>query len=151
MGASESGTHGSDAGQPSLETRADVVKRALEAFARGDIETLLAEADDDVTLKPLITVWRREYRGHAGIREWYGDVNELWEEFGLSADAFEELDPSTLLVNVTWSGRAKGASALLDGPGFAVIGFRGEKVTDIALYMDEASARRAAPGPNRES
>jgi hypothetical protein len=51
-----------------------IVTRWLDAFNHRDLEGLLAVADPDLTLRPMRWVQRREYRGHAGIREWLEEI-----------------------------------------------------------------------------
>jgi transcription termination factor Rho len=103
----------------------DLARRAIDAIARDDLSELLKQVHDDVELHPLVSVWERTYRGHAGIEQWRRDRDELWEEFGVWADGVRDLNDHTVLVVAHWRGRARGAGEM-GGPVASVVSFRGE-------------------------
>jgi ketosteroid isomerase-like protein len=121
----------------------DVVHEALNAIRQRDLSAFLKQLDGDVVLHPLLTVWQRTYRGHEGIEQWWGDVDEVWEDFTLEAKDFRDVGEGILLVRLDWRGRAKGAPVELDGPAAAVVRFRENKVVSIDVHLDEGHALRA--------
>jgi ketosteroid isomerase-like protein len=123
-----------------------VVRQALDALGRRDLPGLLEHVDADIELHPLLSVWPRTYSGRDGIEEWWRDVGELWEDFTLEPEAFRDFGDGNLLVRVRWRGRAKGATAELDGPAAAVVRFRTDKVTSVEIHLDEAQALQAIVG-----
>ena len=124
----------------------EVTKVVLDAFSRRDLPTILDHVEDDFELNPLISVWQRNYRGREGVEQWWHDVAEVWDEFAIEGTEFRRIDDQTLLVVVSWSGRATGGSVDLAGPGAALVRFRGERPVSASVYVDEASAVRAAAG-----
>lgn len=66
-----------------------IVRAIYDAFARRDVEAALAHVDADVTFAPEGTariLGRDEpYRGHAGMRQYFADVEQLWDELTLHA------------------------------------------------------------------
>ena len=78
---------GSDA-DAAIET----VRRIYEAFARRDIEAMLAHAAPDIEFVPQGTqsrVGRTEpYHGHDGVREYFADAARVWKDLTLSATDF---------------------------------------------------------------
>ena len=67
----------------------EIVRAIYEAFARRDVEAALVHVDADVTFAPEGTariLGRAEpYRGHDGLREYFADVERLWDELTLHA------------------------------------------------------------------
>ena len=67
----------------------DIVRAIYDAFARRDIEAALEHVDPDMTFAPEGTaklLGRTEpYRGHAGLREYFADVERTWAELTLHA------------------------------------------------------------------
>ena len=61
----------------------DVVKAVFAAFAERDVEGVLAHADADIVFSPVTGDYagRTEpYRGHDGMRQYFRDVAEVWDE-----------------------------------------------------------------------
>ena len=125
--------------EPEIES----VRRAFDAIARRDVRALVDEADPEIEFHPLLSVWQRNYRGHAGVEQWFNDVAEQWEEFNARIDGVRELDDGGLLVRTYWHGRAKGSPTEIHGPGALVIHFRAGKATSLDVYLDEAHALKA--------
>ena len=67
----------------------EIVRAIYDAFARRDVEAALEHVDPDITFAPEGTariLGRSEpYRGHAGMREYFADVERLWDELTLHA------------------------------------------------------------------
>ena len=57
--------------------------RFHEAWTDGDLAAVLAMTDPDVVVHPLHGVMysQTEFRGHDGMRTWYGEMTEPWERF----------------------------------------------------------------------
>jgi ketosteroid isomerase-like protein len=59
----------------------ELVRRALEAFPRGEMEEMLSYMDPECELHSAIVggAEGNVYRGHEGFRRWYADSFEVWE------------------------------------------------------------------------
>jgi hypothetical protein len=74
----------------------ELVRRALEAFPRGEMEEMLSFMDPECELHSAIVggAEGNVYRGHEGLRRWYADSFEVWRSalsgasFAISAIAF---------------------------------------------------------------
>jgi ketosteroid isomerase-like protein len=60
----------------------EVVRRALEAWSRGDLEASLAFVDPEVEWRGtgLFPGVARVYHGHEGYTRWWNDFRALWDE-----------------------------------------------------------------------
>jgi ketosteroid isomerase-like protein len=60
----------------------EIVQLAFEAIRRRDIEGLLQMYDPDIEFMPLTgtLVESGGYAGHAGVRDYFDEVAQVWEE-----------------------------------------------------------------------
>ncbi len=67
-----------------------VVRAIYDAFARRDVEAALAHIADDVVFAPQGTASRAgrqaPYLGHDGVRQYFADVERLWEDLRIHAE-----------------------------------------------------------------
>jgi ketosteroid isomerase-like protein len=99
-------------GNPSgVTSDIDVVRRIYAAFARRDLEgaiELLAPGCELHLRGTLDLIGRSEpYRGHAGMREYFGDVERTWEDLALFAEDFRAI-PGAVVVMGHVEGRIGG-------------------------------------------
>ena len=91
----------------------DVVRAIYAAFAARDLEAALAfvAPDCDIHLAgtPRALGRTAPYRGHAGVREYFADVERVWHELTIHADDFRAI-PGSVVVMGHVSGRSQ------DGP-----------------------------------
>ena len=85
---------------PVAELPAAMVMRWVEAFNRRDIDGLLACVSQDVNLHPLaLPGFAESYRGHDGVREWLGRVQEGNHQYQVVLDAVREVDEGTVFAS----------------------------------------------------
>ena len=86
----------------------DVVRAIYAAFAARDIEGALdfISPDCEIHLEATARAAGREepYRGHDGLREYFADVERVWDELELHADDFRTV-PGSVIVLGHASGR----------------------------------------------
>ena len=85
---------------PAAELSTTMVMRWVEAFNRRDIDRLLACVSPDVNLHPLaLPGFAASYRGHDGVREWLGRVQEGNHQYQVVLDAVREVDEGTVFAS----------------------------------------------------
>ena len=99
-------------GNPSGVTNdIDVVRAIYAAFAARDLDRAveLLSPDCELHLRGTQDLIGREepYRGHAGMREYYDDVERTWEELTLFANDFRAI-PGAVVVMGHVEGRLDG-------------------------------------------
>jgi ketosteroid isomerase-like protein len=88
-----------------LTDEADVVRAIYDAFARRDLETAMRFTSPDCELD---FAGRAEpYRGHQGLREYFADVERVWQDLVLHADDFRII-PGSVIVIGHITGRREG-------------------------------------------
>ena len=91
----------------------DVVRAIYSAFAARDLDAALAyvASDCDIHLAGTPRALGRDepYRGHAGLRQYFADVERVWQELTIEAEDFRVI-PGSVIVMGQVAGRSQ------DGP-----------------------------------
>jgi ketosteroid isomerase-like protein len=124
---------------------ADVARQAFDAIGRWSIDELLALYDPEVEFLPL-TGTRVEsggYFGHAGVRAYFEEVGEVWEEMRPHADDIRTVgDDVVILGGCAVRGRGSGAES--DSPMAWVLTVRDGRVVRHRGYATREEALDAA-------
>ena len=129
-----------DRARPPASNR-ELVERLFEAFNRRDAEEIVAALRRGARFFPVGTaeaVGRdRPYRGPAGLRDYLGDVDRVWEELLISADL------SSATATRCWSAAASTRRG-------RELGIRDMPMTWIwDIAGGASSAARSSPTPSR--
>ena len=71
-----------------------LVQAWVAAINRGDLDALLELAADDIEYRSyLAVVSGREgsYHGHDGLRQYFGELDEVWDSFHVEVDEYRDL------------------------------------------------------------
>jgi ketosteroid isomerase-like protein len=119
------------------------LREAFGGASRGEIEPLLELCCEDVEWTEQILPDQRVYRGHAGVRQWFSEVWQVFTQGTIELIAFEEAgDRGVTEAVVTTTGVESGAA--VRATVFHVIRFREGKIAQITALSDHDDARRAA-------
>ena len=125
----------------------EAFKRALDASNRGDIEAALKDLDPEVEWHPaLLASLEAEatvYRGHDGVREWFGKLFEAFSERHIEVEEIRDLGDRILAIGrVRMRGEASGAET--ESPIAYLVDYRDGKATRVRSYLDPREALEAA-------
>jgi ketosteroid isomerase-like protein len=109
--------------------RGDYDDAFREYFDR-DHELLPPSAYPDIELS---------YRGVAGWRQWFGQMDEIWHDFRTEPERFFDAG-ARVVVFVRVSGKAKGGGPALAISSAHVLTLRDGKVTRTDVFLDRAEA-----------
>jgi ketosteroid isomerase-like protein len=94
-----------------LTDEADVVRAFYAAFARRDVEAALHVTSNDCELDFAGTARlagrSKPYHGHEGLREYFADVERVWQDLELHAEDFRII-PGSVIVIGHITGRREG-------------------------------------------
>jgi uncharacterized protein len=94
-----------------LTDEADVVRAIYDAFARRDVEGAIGFLSPDCELDfagtSRLAGRNGPYRGHDGLREYFRDVERVWEELVLHTDDIRVI-PGSVIVIGHITGRRQG-------------------------------------------
>ena len=123
----------------------DLVRRALEAFPRGDVEEMLSYLDPEIEWHSAIVgaAEGNVYRGHEGFRQWFADSFESFEELTNEWSEFRDLGDRVLaLGHVKARGRESGVE--LDSPIAFLFTLRGGKSLKAEGFLSRDKGLQAA-------
>jgi ketosteroid isomerase-like protein len=126
------------------EENAQVARRTFEAIGRWDIDGLLTMYDPAIEFLPL-TGTRVEsggYIGHAGVRAYFEEVGEVWEDMRPHVDDVRTVGDHVLLLGGC-AVRGRGSGAESDSPMAWVLTVRDGKVVRHRGYAGRAEALKA--------
>jgi ketosteroid isomerase-like protein len=125
------------------EANVELHRRIVEAVNGRDIETLIACFDPTVEHHPLLSAVGgvTVYRGHNGVRTWFAQLDEPWEELRAEPQTYFDLGGQTL-VFLMFHGRGRHSGADVAMPVAQAIGWRNGLAVYSKLYADRADALR---------
>ena len=121
-------------------TNVDAVRRSYEAFARGDLDGVVADMHEEIE-------WHQArglphggtYRGLPEVRRAIFEPldEEWWDEFSADPDEFLDAGAEVVVLG-RYRGRAKGTGKPLDVPYAHVWTFRDGKAVRFRQFLDTA-------------
>lgn len=126
--------------------KVELVKRAVDAYSRRDVDTFLAElATPDFEWWPALTRAFEGgcYRGREGVERFDADTRDNWEELRSVPEEFRDLGDRVLVLG-RMQGRGKGSGAPVDAPIANIYDIRGGRIWRVRAYLDREEALRAA-------
>ena len=121
----------------------EVVQRAYQAFAEGDLTALLSEFAPDVvsyTAPPLPDP--AEYHGHDGLMQWMGNWTEGFDEFAMEVEEYTDTGDD-VVVQAYQRGTGAGSGAPAERRFWFLNTVREDKITRIGVHATEAEALEA--------
>ena len=123
-----------------MSSPVDIVERAYEAFARGDLDAVVADMDESIE-------WQQAqglphggtYRGLAEVRANVFDPldRDWWSVFTAVPDEFLEAGEEVVVLG-RYRGTAKQTGKQLDVPFVHIWSLRGEKAWRFRQFLDTA-------------
>ena len=126
-----------------IATDIEVVQATFAAFAAHDLQAVLALSAPDIELTAVtgnLAARTDPYRGHDGMRQYFRDVGEVWEELRLTPREFRAEGD---LILVTGKVSARSRSRTVSGSTGWIWRVRDGKVTYIRVYPSAADATAA--------
>jgi uncharacterized protein len=123
----------------------EIVRKSFDAIGRGDLDALLDLYDPEIEFEPL-TGTRVEtggYRGHQGVRQYFEEANEVWDEVRPVAGEITTTADEVVVFGHC-SIRGKASKIETDSPCSWVITLRDGKITRHRVYRTNSEALEAA-------
>ena len=123
----------------------ELVKRAIDAFNRRDVDGIVECVNPDVEWFPAmpVTFGGGAFRGPEGVAAYVGEVRDTWEEYRVVGEDFRDLGDRVLVLSrVEASGVGSGAP--VGSPLGLIYDFRDGKSSRVLSYLDHGEASRGA-------
>ena len=121
----------------------ELVRRWFEGLARGDLGPEIC--DEEI----LIRNWdespiRGPYHGHAGLRQWWADFDDAFEDVHLELKEAIDVDDERVVTAQHVVGRFRLTGIEVDGPFGAIVTVRDGKIVSAIGYASPGRAKKAA-------
>jgi ketosteroid isomerase-like protein len=131
---------------------AELARRGIDAFNRGDIATVLEQLDDEIEVyTPPELPNAGIYRGHEGFLRWAAQWSEAWEEFRLELERLDFVGEHYEVVTVRQFGRGAGSGVEVEMRIAQLYEVHDGKATRLHYYPDREKALVAAECLSREA
>jgi ketosteroid isomerase-like protein len=125
----------------------EAIRRAAEAFNRGDIDALLREVDPEVEWHPLLQVLlggeTTVYLGHERARELYRDIDEAFTDTQVELSEVRDLGERVVAIGHL-RGRGRESGAETETAIAWLVDFQNGKAVRVHEYLDPNEALGAA-------
>jgi ketosteroid isomerase-like protein len=128
------------------EENVALVRRAFDAYTRGDIDAVLALCDEDilVTQAEEVPGVPPQQRGHAGVLEAFGIWPEQWDDFQVEIKEILADPGDQVVVATRQSGRGKQSGVEVEAEFTFLFAIRDGKITEWRIFVHESQALAAA-------
>jgi ketosteroid isomerase-like protein len=116
----------------------ELVRQAFDAFRRDDIDAVLELCAPDVVVSdPQRT--GATFRGHAGLRRFFEEWMENWEEYRSEPVELTEVDDA-ILVRAHQTGKGRLSGIEIDQDLFVLLRLRDGKFVEYGIYNSREDA-----------
>jgi ketosteroid isomerase-like protein len=125
-------------------TLEDTVYTAYEAWSRRDIDALLEVVHPEAEARPILgaNIGISVYRGREGLRDWFKDLHQEWEQFQTRVTQIDARDDRALLtIQIHARGRASGV--VIEGDLYHVVELRDGLILRLEAFGDRDGALKA--------
>ena len=124
------------------EDNVGTVRSSYEAFLRRDLDGFLSYHDPDIEFRSLVLEVEGVYRGHDGLRSWWGTILDVFPDWTPQIeDARESGD--RVLFRVRVEGPGTGTGMDLERHSWNVVEVHDGHITSSAFYRTEEEALEA--------
>jgi ketosteroid isomerase-like protein len=125
----------------------EAVKRAFDAFNRGDLDAMLKDLDPEVEWHPMFQMLLggegTVYRGHEGVREMLQDTREAFTELQAEPSEVRDFGERVLAIG-RFRARGRESGAKTETANAWLVEFKNGKGVRIREYLDPDEALEAA-------
>ena len=127
------------------EENVELVREAMEAFQRGDMEQVLSSLDPEVEVFSTPDLANRvDTTGRDAWLQWVGDWLEPWEEFAIEAEKIEAVGERHVIVDMRQRATGKGSGVEVELLVYTMFEIRVGVATRYHLYSGREQALAAA-------
>jgi ketosteroid isomerase-like protein len=128
------------------EENVEIVRRAFEAFTRGDIEAVLRMCDEDVVVTQAqeLPGVPPPQRGHEGVLIAFAYWPQQWDDYRIEIRGVIADPGDHVVVGTRESGRGKQSGVDVVAEFTFLFTVRDKKITELRTFVQEDQALEAA-------
>ena len=131
-------------GSPCMATESEqATVRFADAITRGDRDEALAVCHPEVELDSMLGITGRDYLGHAGILEYFDDVESAWEEWSVEVERTARGADGRIAIVMTMHARGKESGVTIAARTAHIWTLKDGKLLRNELYREPEQALRA--------
>ena len=92
----------------------DAVFRFSQAVTARDAESAVALCHPDVVFRSVIGISGHAYLGHDGVRKYFEDVDQAWQEWSVDVERVAEASDGRVVIVMMMHARGRHSGALLE-------------------------------------
>ena len=120
------------------------MRRAVAAFVGRDLDGILAEADPEIEICSLLTEAERpRYFGHAGVRDWFGNVFGVFPDWRPEPQAATRSSGDAVVIPLHVTATGAGSGVPIDQIYWLGARVRADKISFFGFFRTEADALEA--------
>jgi uncharacterized protein len=133
-----------DSGGGAGPTKIEQARAAYAAWSARDLDAFVECFSEDVELQPFLGagLGASKYQGHAGLRRWFQEANDAWDELRVEPHEFREAG-DRLAVFLKAIGKGRGSHVEVEAEIVHVAEFRDGKFTRLEGFGDREQALKA--------
>jgi ketosteroid isomerase-like protein len=120
-----------------------IVRRAFDELLRREYEGGVWDPEVEIN-NAAGWVIETDYHGHAGLRRWWEDLAEAFDDFGLELDEVIEIDDDRVLTTQRFVGHFRSTDIEFDGPWASILWIRDGRIVRAQGHLSKRRAMRAA-------
>lgn len=130
------------------EKSVDLVRKAMDAWNREDMEALIALSDAHVEFVSIFAGMEgRTYRGYDGLREYFTDMRDTWTEFHRDIEKMIDADDDQVVVFFRLRGTARASGVPVDEQVTTVFELKAGRLYRMVVFRNREEALAAAGLP----
>jgi ketosteroid isomerase-like protein len=122
---------------------ADVIRRWFDGMARGELGVDMWAADARIENAEGWVI-ETEYLGHDGVRHWWHELDEAFEDLRLELDELTPIDDERFVTTQHFVGRFRTTGIEIEGPWASLMTVREGHIAHAIGYFSKADAMSAA-------
>ena len=120
-------------------SREDLVKKAISAVNRRDIDAYFDCCTDDIELHTPFAHFIGPHEGPAGIRQFFQDIEDAGPDFQLELERLELVgDQALAFLRTHASGRISGVPLNFEAAN--IYDFKGDRIQRVRIFADRQEA-----------
>jgi ketosteroid isomerase-like protein len=113
------------------------------AITSNDRDAGLAVCHPEIEFRSMLDIGGRSYSGHAGIGEYYDDIEAAWAEWGVVVERVEEAADGRVVIVMTMRARGKGSGIEIEDRTAHIWTCRDGRLLSNELYREPEEALEA--------
>ena len=123
----------------------ELVRRAMEAWNRADIDELIPLSDPEVEFVSIFAGMEgRTYRGYDGLREYFTDMRDTWADFRRDIEGVTDAGGDRVVVFFHLQGIARASGVPVDERVTTVFRIRQGRLHRMVVFRNRDDALEAA-------